>query len=173
MLATFFSFSGRTGRLGYFTVALVQLAVLAIGFGVLLTTSPKGAAGFLAIILMFGASAWVGVAGMVRRIRDMGWPMVVSLVATFFVPGFSLLLLIWPSKPQDFDSAVFSDDDPPARKSRRKSEESGGPSWMQNALAQASSAKSAQPAPIPRVSATTAASAGPRTQFGLRRSYGQ
>jgi hypothetical protein len=169
-LGQIFSFAGRTGRLAYLGISLLQLLIIGIGFGLLLGTSPKGAAGLVVLVLMFGLSAWVGLAATVRRIRDMGWPMVLTLVGFFFVPMFSLLLLFWPGKPADFDATVFSDEDPrPAKAAKPQTE-----SWMDRALAQAS--KGAQPAapapatPAPaRFSGAMAAAQGPRTEFGLRR----
>lgn len=177
MLGQIFSFSGYTGRLGYLGVAAIQLLVLGLGFGMMLGTGPKpNAIGLILFLVMMLVSVWVGLAGMVRRIRDMGWPIVLTLIGCFFLPMFSILLLFWPGQPSGPDTSVFSDDDPRPAKAA-KTPKDKGESWMDRALAQASQgrtageskpAASAAPVP-PRFSGAYAAAQGPRTEFGLRR----
>jgi uncharacterized membrane protein YhaH (DUF805 family) len=182
MLGTLFSFSGRTGRLAYFGISLIQIVVLIFGFAVMIGLNPKGAsvspggafAGGLMLILAILLSVWIGLAAIVRRLRDMGWPIVIGLIAVLFLPFVSLVLLFWPGNGQrDYDVGVFSDDpqDPKPAK---------GAGWLKRPAKEPISADLAwmRPAPKPFVSAapsqqTSAAPRqvapnGARAQFGLR-----
>jgi uncharacterized membrane protein YhaH (DUF805 family) len=180
-LSQLFSFSGYTGRLGYLGATVAQAALIVVGFGMLVGFSPKGGEGGSLPGALIGlgvaclASTWVWMAATCRRLRDMGWPVVPGLLGAMFLPFFSLLLFCWPSADASRpDTAVFSDE--PEPKKRKAKDADAGPSWMQNALSQVSTAKSApatvhRPAPIvqPRISGALTAAAGARTEFGLRR----
>ena len=185
MLNGLFSFRGRLGRLGYLGVGAVQIVFLIVGFSVLAMTPVKSGmsiVGLTAILLASFALAWVGMAAMVKRIRDMGWNVVLGVLGALFLPFVGMMLFVWPGKPADGpDPSVFSDEpEPRAPKAGKaaKTPASTTPDWMQRALNQASAA----PAPSPAQQAAPArfsggfGSASPmagadgsRSQFGLRR----
>lgn len=177
MIGKLFSFSGRAGRLEYLGVGGLQFIILAFGFATLLGMKAQGGAALMVLALVLVPFMWVGWAVTVRRIRDMGWPIFLTILGVLFLPFFGLLLFVWPGKPGgewDEKAAVFSDDpDRTPRKSKTKVKpEADQPDWMQRALAQVSAPK--QPtaqsyAPKPRISGAMAAASGPRTEFGLRR----
>jgi len=183
MLGTLFSFSGRTGRLGYFAIGLVQLAVLAFGFAVMIGLNPKGAAaspggalvGGLVFVLAILLMTWIGLAVIVRRLRDMGWPIIIGILAVMFLPGVGVLLLVWPGNGErDYDVGVFSDgpQDPKPTKGggwlKRPAKEpiSADLAWMRPSskpYVPAAQSQSSYAPPKP-----TVAPNGARAQFGLR-----
>lgn len=183
MLGTVFSFSGRTGRLGYFAISLVQLVVLAIGLGVMIGLNSKGAAAspggalgsvsalLLAILIM----TWMGLATIVRRLRDMGWPIIIGLLCVMFLPLVSLVLLFWPGNGErDPDPGVFSDEPQGS-----KADKGGG--WLKRSAKAPISADlawmrppakpfvpAAQTQPVHASPKPAIAPNGARAQFGLR-----
>jgi len=181
MLGTLFSFSGRTGRLAYFGVGLIQLVVLILAVVVAINLNPKGvgfpgaqgAGGVLVATIL--VLTWISIASAVRRLRDIGWPIAVGLICLMFVPFFPGILLGWPGKSHsDYDVDVFSDDPPDPKPTKgggwlkRPAKEpiSADLAWMRPPAKPYVPAAQSQPSYAPPK--PTVAPNGARAQFGLR-----
>jgi len=98
MLADFFSFSGRLGRLAFFLRSLAlfvaEIVVLAVGVAVFLAA--RGSPGVLVVALIGALAAlvfllaviWSSFALQARRIRDIGWE------PLYVIPGWIAVMVV-------------------------------------------------------------------------------
>lgn len=96
MLGKLFSFEGRTNRLGYLATGFVQGLIIAaalIILGAVFATRPPSLAAMIPTLIiavvLIGATIWMGLAVITRRLRDMGFPALPGLVVILLFSGAS------------------------------------------------------------------------------------
>ena len=116
-----FSFRGRIGRksfwLGALGVVLIQAAIVAQIMGAPEDSAEQALWG-LVLLVVWIASAWMGLALAVKRLHDIGLPAVLAVLLLIQPISFFALLVLafWPSIQQtnQHGPPPFPRDDPPA-----------------------------------------------------------